>query len=84
MKNILTRQVAERVSAQFPAEQHDEVLQALSLYGLDPAEPEAEAVHLAILTLADGDLDEVYDYVLYAKQDYADTIAWARSKREAD
>ena len=84
MKNSLTRQVAERVSAQFPAEQHDEVLQALSLYGIDPMEPEVEAVHLAILTLADGDLDEVYDYVLYAKQDYADTLAWAESKHEVE
>lgn len=82
MSSNISQRVAKQVCSEYAPEDREEILQALSMYGREDGEPEVELVHMAILTLAQGNVEELYDYLLYAKQDPAGALAWAQEKRE--
>lgn len=54
----------------------------LERYGGDASEPEAERVRLAVLRLAESDIEKIAATVEGAKEDYRDIIAWAESPTE--
>lgn len=53
------------------------ILEILDEYGRESWERETSRVQLAILKLADGDLDALMEYLSVAKKDYRDVLAWA-------
>ena len=60
-----------------------EVISTLNLYGVESYEQEAIRVRLAILKLADDDLEQVKINTNYAKQDFRDVLLWAEYPRQA-
>ena len=69
--------VLARIEQEFPEEQRAEVIALVDRYGQEDYERERERVQLAILTLAEGDLNKVRKYVEVAKTDYRDVLYWA-------
>ena len=71
----VSRADVERVAARdFPANQVSEVLKALSAYGAESYHRETDRVHLDILKLADGDLDQIDRETENACCDYRDKM----------
>lgn len=65
------------ISDRFPSEDPAMVLEILDQYGPERHERERERVHLTILALSGGDLDELRRLVAHAKRDYRDVLYWA-------
>ncbi|MGA2542593.1 MAG: hypothetical protein ABSG78_13670 [Verrucomicrobiota bacterium] len=74
---VTSKHVERIVRRDFPAEQFSEVMAALSEYGKESYENEADRVRLAILKLARGKLDLLQQALKTAKTDYRDVITWA-------
>ena len=49
----------------------------LNEYGTEPYEQERERVQLAILKLAEGDIDKLLHFTQAAKGDFRDVLYWA-------
>jgi len=68
--------VARIARRDFPA-QADEVLALLAGYGAESWEREQPRVRLAVLRLADGDMERLLQQLAYAKLDYRDVLMGA-------
>src|SRR5215207_8585813 len=70
MKPFWRREVVEaKVKSLFPSHEPAEVLRLLDEYGTGPYAPEPERVHLAILKLSGGDLEQLRRHLDTAKSD---------------
>jgi ABC transporter substrate binding protein len=69
-------QVMHAIGQSFPSQDPVTVLGILDQYGSEWYEREQERVHLALLALSHGDLDELRTLVTYAKRDYRDVLYW--------
>lgn len=67
--------VLQAVAQHFPSEDPATVLGILDQYG--PERHERERVHLTVLALSRGDLDELRALIAHAKRDYRDVLYWA-------
>lgn len=61
----------------------NDVVEILENYGKENHEQEASRVKLAVLKLANTDINEIRKYVDMAKQDYRDILAWAEYPRQS-
>jgi hypothetical protein len=68
--------VRTAIAQAFPSEDPAMVLGILDRYGQERHERKPERVHLAILALSRGDLDELRTLVTCAKRDYRDVLYW--------
>jgi hypothetical protein len=75
----LTQRVLERIARDFTPGDRVEVEELLGMVET----MERERVQLAILHLAHGDKDLVYDYVGHAMRDYRDILYWAEYPEDA-
>ena len=70
--------LSRKLSSLFKGENtRKEVVEILENYGKEIHEQEAPRVRLAVLKLANTDINEIRKYVDMAKQDYRDILAWA-------
>jgi hypothetical protein len=69
-------QVLRAVSQHFPAGERATVFDLLDQYGPEGHHRERERVHLAIVRLSRGDLDQLRKLVGYARRDYRDVLYW--------
>ncbi len=69
--------VLQAIAARFPSEAPATVLGILDQYGPDRHHRERERVHLTLLTLCHGNLDELRGLVAAATRDYRDVLYWA-------
>jgi len=60
-----------------------DVVELLENYGKGNHEQEVPRVRLAVLKLANTDINEIRKYVGKAKQDYRDILAWAEYPRQS-
>ena len=67
----------ERVVQRDHATNADEVFALLRTYGVESWEREVPRVQLAILRLAEGDMDRLRQQLDYAKRDYRDVLLGA-------
>ena len=65
------------IHREFTAERFEEVLAIVNEYGLEKWEIEADRVRVAVLKLANGDLERLRARVKRAKRDYRDVLAAA-------
>ena len=80
----LSSAVERRVERQWPREEdRRRVREALSSYGRESYEREADRVRLAILKISDGDVESVLTNVTTAKRDFRDVLLWAEYPGEA-
>ena len=79
----LPESVIKLITAEFPSQEHQEIFELLSTYGLESHEREIERVLLDILFLANGDKKEIAKLVKRAKQDYRDIILWTEYPDQA-
>jgi len=77
-RSSLREQVAHATGQIFPFEDTGKILEILDRYGAEPHERDRERVHLAILALSRGDLEELEKLLTYAKRDYRDVLYWAQ------
>lgn len=75
----LTRRVVRALARSFPLSKHSAAFKALCGY---TENQETERVQLAILAMANGDLDELRRMVEVANTDYRDALAWAEYPEE--
>jgi len=61
----------------FPAEQFETVMSILSEYGREDWQRGVNRVRLAVLKLANGDLQALRNEIAVAKTDYRDVLAYA-------
>jgi hypothetical protein len=54
----------------------------LDEYGTEPYEQERERVQLAILKLAEGEIDKLLHFTRAAKGDFRDVLYWADYPRD--
>jgi hypothetical protein len=70
-----TDRVVRRIERDFPTvEMQEKVVRELSGYGEQDHHREPERVQLAVLILANGDLDQLQDYLQVASHDYRDVL----------
>src|SRR5262245_27783776 len=69
--------VVSKIRECFPAETAENVLATLDQYGTESYERERERVQIAILKLANGNLEELPRLIQVAKRDYRDVLASA-------
>lgn len=74
MDKITDSHVRSRVRRDFPAQETDEVLGVLEVYGEEKHETSPALIRLGVLMLARGDKDKVYEWVDLAKQDARDVL----------
>jgi hypothetical protein len=60
-----------------------DVLKLLDAYGVQSYERERERVHVAILTLSEGDDAKLRYFIEVAKRDYRDVLFWADCPEQA-
>jgi len=70
-------EVTRIVQRDFPAEQFDAVMSILNEYGTEDWQRGISRVRLAVLKLADGDLQALRRQIDVAKKDYRDVLAYA-------
>jgi len=63
----------------FPHEDAETILEILDLYSSEPSEQGRSRVQLAILKLSAGDPDKLLVYVVAARTDWRDVLAWSDS-----
>ncbi len=63
------------VMRDYPQDKYDEVMLILNSYGTDNWEREPHRVRLAILKLANGNIEELRRFLEWAKCDYRDVIS---------
>jgi hypothetical protein len=71
--------VVSAVHATFPKSDAPTILGILDLYGTESYEREKERVQLAIISLSEGNEDQLLDFVQAAKTDYRDVLSWQDS-----
>ncbi len=74
-----TARIRRRIEQDFPLQAREEVSNALARYGEQPHEREPERVQLAVLILADGNLDKIAHYLEVASKDYRDVLWWSET-----
>lgn len=74
--DIISEAVMSAVSSAFTPELRSKALDILSEYGLGIHERETERVHLAVITLCGGNMDELKAWVAEAKKDYRNILYW--------
>ena len=74
---LVTKKVIQYVQKNFNEDAQASALEWVTLYGNKPEEPDAEAVRLAILKLAEGNLEQLKTYVRMAKEDYEQVMTAA-------
>ncbi len=80
--STMTRErVLQAVTERFATGQRAAVLDLLDQYGSEPHHRERERVHLAIVELSRGSLDELRRLMDYAKRDYRDVLYWTELAR---
>src|SRR6266702_2116575 len=67
-----TARIRRRIEQDFPLQAREEVSNALARYGEQPHEREPERVQLAVLILADGNLDKIAHALEVPSKDYRD------------
>ena len=67
----------DKIRRTFPRENPADILEILEFYGTDGGEKEIERVRLAVLKLCGGDLSQLHELTVAAKEDYRDVLAWA-------
>jgi hypothetical protein len=72
------------VRREFPAQNEDEILKLLDSYGTESYHRERERVQLAVLKLAEGNIDDLLHYLSAAIVDYRDVLIWAEYARAND
>jgi len=72
--NVSAADVERVVRRDFPPEQVESVLSLLNEYGVEDWQREADRVRLAVLKLANRDLQQVRDWIGQAKMDYRDVL----------
>ena len=77
MGMLVTKKVIQYVQKNFNEDAQASALEWVTLYGNKPEEPDAEAVRLAILKLAEGNLEQLKTYVRMAKEDYEQVMTAA-------
>lgn len=75
----LSRHVVRALARSFPLSKQAAAVQALRGY---TENQETERVQLAILAMANGDLDQLRHMVEVANTDYRDALAWAEYPEE--
>ena len=77
----MDKQVIKLVNQQFSEEEASQVLNELRKISLDDVMARSQInlrnTHLAVLKLAKGDLDQLFNYVKSARKDFRDVIYWA-------
>ncbi len=77
---VVAEEDVERIILRdFSAAQCTEIKSILSSYGIESWEQGSSRVHLAILKLANGKMEEVKRWTQCAKEDFRDAIAYAES-----
>lgn len=74
---VTSKHVERIVNRDFPAEQVAEVMVFLDEYGKEKFEVDVDRVRLAVLKLANGNLEMVRKRIQDAKGDYRDVLSWA-------
>ena len=72
---VTAADVERVVRRDFPPEQVDVVLTVLNEYGTEEWQRETDRVRLAVLKLANRDLQQLRDWIEQAKSDYRDVLA---------
>jgi hypothetical protein len=74
-------QILQAIAQHFPSEQSATVLGILAQYGPARHHRERDRVHLAIVQLSRGDLEELRMLVGHAQRDYRDVLYWTELTR---
>jgi len=74
MINVTAQHVTDRVKKDFRPEDVDEALGVLDQYGKDAWEDSPEFMRLAILRLANGNIQKLPGLIQTAKYDYRDIL----------
>ena len=69
--------VRRKIARYWPDADPEEIMGILNEYGTESFERGQQRVHLAILKLSNGDIDELPKLVKMAKRDYRDVLAYA-------
>ena len=69
--------VEDKVITHFGQERLSEVLEILSDYGKESHEKEVDRVQLGMIKLSDGNIEYLKQYLISAKQDYRNILAYA-------
>ncbi|MCB1023163.1 MAG: hypothetical protein KDB79_02150 [Acidobacteria bacterium] len=69
--------VVRKIKQEFPDDDQDEILKVLDQYGVESYEQERERVQVAIIKLAEGNLEKLKTEVSGAKGDFRDTLGAA-------
>ena len=79
----MTESLREAVGASFGSHA-DTALAVLLTYGSGPQDREVDRVRRDILTLAEGNLDQLHYYTERASQGYRDVLMWAEYPPDDD
>lgn len=91
MDEITDTHTKSRARRDFPAQEVEEVLAVLALYGEEEHETSPALIRLGVLMLARGDKGKVYEWIDVAKKDARDVLCplqeefgleWYRSAAE--
>lgn len=82
MPRVTRKKVLEKVRHYWPHEDSTEIMALLDRYGVETFEGGRDRVHLAILKLCQGDLEQLPELVAMAKRDYRDVLAYAEYPEE--
>ena len=74
---VTDNDVTRIVRRDFPAEQFEDVMSILNDYGTEGGQHSISRVRLAVLKIADGDLQALRREIDVAKRDYRDVLAYA-------
>ena len=74
---VTDNDVTRIVRRDFPAEQFEDVMSILNDYGTEGGQHSISRVRLAVLKIADGDLQALGREINVAKRDYRDVLAYA-------
>ena len=75
--DVTERDVVRIVQRDFPNKQFDDVISILNEYGTEGFHRSVSRVRIAVLKLADGDLQALRREINAAKRDYRDVLAYA-------
>lgn len=76
-KDEIGAKVRSAVESLFPPEERDAAICLLPRTAELPLNPDVERVHLAIVTLSEGDLAKLGGFADNARRDWRDVLYWA-------